>query len=109
MGTVMYSEVNGWYTPSYAINVLIMNDWGQYEIIVEDSSDAQIGHYKSSGNEHDDISKTFLVSDTHETYNVDVLKKVGGNWNYLIGPTFTVDVPPMSGNPVVYVVVDGTE
>lgn len=107
LGTVMYSEVNGWYTPSYAISVGIMNDWGQYEIIVEDSMEAEIGYYKSSGNEHDDISKTFLVADNPGTYDVEILKKVGGGWVNLIGPEFTIDVPSANGNPVVYVVVDG--
>jgi len=37
-----------------------------------------------------------------------VLKKVGGGWNNLIGPEFTINVPSASGNPVVYIVVDGT-
>jgi len=108
LGSVLYSEINGWYTPSYAVTVVIMNNWGQYEIIVEDSLDVEVGYYKSSGNEQDDVSKTFLVSDTPDVYDVEVLKKVGGGWNYLIGPEFTINVPSGSGNPVVYVVVDGT-
>ncbi len=108
LGSVMYSEVNGWYTPSYAISVIIMSDWGQYEIIVEDSGSNEVGYYKSSGNEHDDISKTFLVDDNPEIYDVEVLKKVGGGWSNLIGPGYTVNVPSASGTPVVIVVTDGT-
>ena len=108
LGSVMYSEVNGWYTPSFAISVMIMSDWGQYEIIVEDSGSNEVGYYKSSGNEHDDISKTFLVDDTPDTYDVEVLKKIGGGWNNLIGPGYTVNVPSAAGPPVVIVVTDGT-
>lgn len=108
LGSVMYSEVNGWYTPSFAISVMIMSDWGQYEIIVEDSGSNEVGYYKSSGNEHDDISKTFLVDDTPDTYDVEVLKKIGGGWSYLIGPGYTVNVPSAGGTPVVIVVTDGT-
>ena len=108
LGSVMYSEVNGWYTPSYAVSVVILNDWGQYEVIVEDSMDAQMGYYKSSGNEHDDITKTFLLADSPNVYDIEILKKVGGGWVNLIGPDFTINVPSAMGNPVVYVVVDGT-
>ncbi len=108
LGTVIYSEVNGWYTPSYAVSVVILNDWGQYEIIIKDSVDAEVGYYKSAGNEHDDITKTFLVADSPDVYDVEILKKVGGGWVNLIGPEFTINVPSAMGNPVVYVVVDGT-
>jgi len=108
LGAVMYSEaINGWYTPSYAVSVLILNDWGQYEIILENSTNALVGYYMSSGNEHDDITKTFLVAAITDIYDVEVLKKVGGAWENLIGPGFTINVPS-EGNPVVYVVVDGT-
>ena len=109
LGNIMYSEVNGWYTPSFAINVMIMNFAGQYEIIIEDEEDVEVGYYMSSGTDHDDIQETFLVAPEPCTYNVDVLKRVGGGWDYLIGPTFTVDVPPLNGNPIVFVVVDGTQ
>ncbi len=108
LGSVMYSVANGWYTPSYAVSVIIMSDWGQYEIIIEDSGDNEVGYYKSSGNEHDDVSKTFLVADSPDSYDVEILKKVGGGWDHLIGPEFTINVPSATGNPVVYVVVDGT-
>ena len=108
LGTVLYSGANGWYTPSFAVSIMIMNDWGQYEIIVKDSDMNLVGHYLSSGNEQDEIDKTFLVSSTPGEYDVEVKKKLGGAWNNLIGPLFKVDVPSPSGNPVVYVVVDGT-
>ena len=110
LGSVLFDGVNGWYTPSFAVSVVIMNDWGQYEIIVKDSAlptPNEVGYYKSSGNEQDQITKTFLVSNIPGEYDVEVLKRVGGGWNNLIGPGFKVDVPA-GGNPVAIVVVDGT-
>ncbi len=107
LGSVLYDGANGWYTPSFAVSIVIMNDWGQYEIIVLDSESALAGYYKSSGNEQDQITKTFLVSNIPAEYDVEVKKKVGGGWDNLLGPGFKVDVPS-DGNPVAIVVVDGT-
>lgn len=109
LGSVYYSEVNGWYTPSYAINVMIMNTAGQYQIIIEDELDNEVGYYQSSGTDHIDIQETFLVESTPATYDVVVKTRVGGGWQFLLGPDFTVQVPPLNGNPIVFVVVDGTQ
>jgi len=49
------------------------------------------------------------VDITPATYDVVVQTRVGGGWSYLIGPDFTVQVPPLNGNPIVFVVVDGTQ
>jgi hypothetical protein len=106
LGSTVYSSVNGWYTPSLAVCVTIINDAGQYNIKVTNNS-ITFGEYQSSGIDHDDITKTFLVSTTYNKYNVIVKKKIGGDWINLdvVSP---VQVPSVSGNPVVYVVADGT-
>jgi flagellin-like protein len=109
LGSVYYSEVNGWYVRSYAINVMIMNTAGQYQIIIEDELDTEVGYYQSSGTDHIDIQETFLVANTPATYDVVVKTRVGGGWQFLRGPDFTVQVPPLNGNPIVFVVVDGTQ
>ena len=110
LGNVMWDDIiNGWYIQSFAVSVMILNDWGQYEIILKDTAlptPNEVGYYKSSGNEQDQITKTFLVSNIPAEYYVEVLKKVGGGWNNLIGPGFKVDVPS-DGSPVATVVVDG--
>jgi archaellum component FlaF (FlaF/FlaG flagellin family) len=111
LGTVKYSSTNGWYTPSLAICVTIINDSGQYdiEITANDGSPSDpFGEYTSQGTEHDDISKTFLVPDDETLFNVVVQKKVGGGWTSL-SLTSPVQVPSLTGNPVVYVVADGTQ
>jgi archaellum component FlaF (FlaF/FlaG flagellin family) len=113
LGSIFYNSQNGWYTPSYAISVTIMNEYGQYKIFIWDNLDLKlVGTYVSSGNEADDISKTFLVAPYSNTYNVTVLKREGGDWITLLGRelgVFDVQVPDLvSGNPVAYVVVDGT-
>ena len=109
LGLLYWNDVNGWYTPSLGIAVTILNEWGQYEIIVEDgdSPKNEVGYYKSDGNEHDDIQKTFLVGDEYPTYYVTVKKKSGGSWPTLLGPQYAVNVPSASGDPIVTVVVDG--
>ena len=111
LGSAVYSSIYGWYTPSLGICVTIINDVGQYQIEISRVSDPEdvLGEYKSSGTDHDDIVQTFLVPDdepTHE-FNVEINKKVGGSWVPLnvVSP---VTVPSATGNPIVYVIVDGT-
>ena len=109
LGTIKYSSANGWYTPSLGISVTIINLAGQYKIEISETDDdfTVFGEYQSSGTEQDDISKTFLVPDDETWFNVIIEKKIGGSWTSLdvVSP---VRVPSVTGNPVVYVVVDGT-
>ena len=108
LGTVKWDGTNGWYTPSFAVSVMILNDWGQYEIIVDDSVVAEevyVGYYLSSGNEQDEITKTFLVPPLDGEYYVSVKKKVGGGWDDLIIARHVS--LPSDGSPVATVVVDG--
>ena len=113
LGTISYGEY-GWYTPSFAVSVMILNDWGQYEIIVDDSelaAEDYVGYYKSSGNEQDEITKTFLVSHLGGNYYVWVQKRVGGDWIDLIGAFGGAGQEVTlveGGNPVAIIVVDGT-
>jgi len=111
LGLTKYDSTYGWYTPSLGICVTIINLSGQYEIEIRRTSDGELlGEYQSQGTEHDDITKTFLVPDDEPThlFNVIVNKRVGGSWVDLnaISPVL---VPSSTGNPVVYVVVDGTK
>lgn len=110
LGTIKYSLANGWYTPSLGICVIIINESGQYQIKItanDGTPTEPFGEYKSQGTEHDDISKTFIVPGDETWFNVIIEKKIGGSWTSLNvdGP---VRVPSENGNPVVYVVVDGT-
>ncbi len=109
LGSIRYSAANGWYTPSLGIVVNIVNLSGQYKIEISETNDdfTVFGDYQSSGIEHDDISKTFLIPEDETWFNVLIEKKIGGAWTSLdvISP---VQVPSQNGNPVVYVVVDGT-
>lgn len=110
LGSALYSSIYGWYTPSLGICVTIINEAGQYKIEISRVSDSEVlGQYQSSGTDHDDIVQTFLVPDdepTHE-FNVELYKRVGGSWVPLsvISPVL---VPSATGNPIVYVVADGT-
>lgn len=110
LGTIKYSSYNGWYTPSLAICVTIINDAGQYdiEITANDGDPAEpFGEYTSQGIDHEDIIKTFLVPDDETLFDVVIKKKIGGDWASL-SITSPVQVPSLTGNPVVYVVADGT-
>jgi hypothetical protein len=110
LGSAVYSSMYGWYTPSLGICVTIINDAGQYHIEVRRVSNGELlGEYQSSGTDHDDIVQTFLVPDdepTHE-FNVVINKRVGGSWipMNVVSPVL---VPSATGNPIVYVIADGT-
>jgi archaellum component FlaF (FlaF/FlaG flagellin family) len=110
LGTNKYDSTYGWYTPSLGISVTIINESGQYKINISEPIDDHtvFGEYESQGIEHDDISKTFLVPDDETWFNVLIEKKIGGIWTSLdvVSP---VQVPSENGNPIVYVVADGTK
>ncbi len=110
LGASKYSTTNGWYTPSLGICVTIINDSGQYHIEITETDDdfTVFGEYQTQGTDHDDISRTFLLPDDEMWFTVIVEKKVGGNWIGLdlVSP---VRVPSLTGNPIVYVVTDGTQ
>ena len=102
LGAIMYSTLNGWYTPSLGVCVTIINESGQYHIYTI------FGEYTSQGTVHEDITKTFLVPDGETWFDVMVEKRVGGGWTSLevISP---IRVPSLTGNPIVYLVTDGTQ
>ena len=106
----MYSTLNGWYTPSLGVCVTIINESGQYHINVTETDDDYtiFGEYMSQGTVHEDITKTFLVPDGETWFDVMVEKRVGGGWTSLevISP---IRVPSLTGNPIVYLVTDGTQ
>lgn len=110
LGAIMYSTLNGWYTPSLGVCVTIINESGQYHINVTETDDdyTVFGEYESQGTVHEDITKTFLVPDGETWFNVMVEKRVGGGWTSLdvISP---IRVPSLTGNPIVYLVTDGTQ
>ena len=110
LGTIKYSTLNGWYTPSLGVCVTIINESGQYHINVTETDDdfTVFGEYQSQGTVHEDITKTFLVPDDETWFNVNVEKRVGGSWTSLnvISP---IRVPSLTGNPIVYLVTDGTQ
>jgi len=111
LGLTKYDSTYGWYTPSLGICVTIINQSGQYKIEINRTSNGELlGEYQSQGTEHDDITKTFLVPDDEPTHMFIVIvnKRVGGSWVDL-NAVSPVMVPSQTGNPIVYIVVDGTK
>lgn len=105
LGTLSWSEANGWYTPSLGISVHVLNDKGKYDIRVNNTLAEEIGSYTSTDQEDGDITKTFLIGDTDSPCSVTVKKKKGGGWETLLNQLEVV--VPSSGNYIVHVVVDG--
>ncbi|TFH12955.1 hypothetical protein E4H04_12865, partial [Candidatus Bathyarchaeota archaeon] len=61
LGVLSWNGSNGWHTPSFGIAVHILNEKGQFNIIIEDNTYTKIYEYISLGMDDGDIDKTFLV------------------------------------------------
>jgi hypothetical protein len=105
-GSLLYS--NGiWYTPELSVSVHILNNQGQYRIIVENTTHV-LKDWESNGIIHYDFTETFEVYNPG-TYKVTIKEKVGGTYRELAASPIYATIDWPYGPPIVFVFADGRQ
>ena len=107
-GTLHFTD-GFWFTPSLGVHVLVLNWWGKYKIRVYNSTWTSADPYSTVGTDIGDVEWTEIGMDVPGNYWVEVLKKVGGDYDPLPGSPIPVVIQWPGGSPVINVIADGRD